>query len=266
MPDIKKVSAGAPLGSLPSMSAGWLNSVSDMLAWYHRMKATGDSGGSGEGLADSSGIVSVKNSTGGDLVRGHVVQLGDYLLTDVSHRRHWYDGTTYDAADTSKIAIYTTACPNGIIKPARLLGKCTAVVNVSDTGHRFAEASNGSTVLASAASGDIAILSGNKISGTGEQELTVLLGGGGGGGDVNLRFGIVTTEIGPATGDLTGIVPGEGEYKICDTDVDGVRVPTGDPIAAMNYDPGTTYAEGIGIYVLRGTIHEVVSAACVPFT
>lgn len=233
------------------MSAAWINGVSEMLNWYNRMKAAGDSGGSGGRLADSSGIVQVKNSTGGDLVRGRVVQLTDYLLTDVTAKRHWYDSQTYSSGSTNQIAIYTTAAPSGIIKPARILGKCTAIVNVTDTGHRFAEPSNGSTALVSVASGSIPILSGNKISGTGNQELTVLLGstGGGGGAAVDMKFVLIDE-------DIPSIQEADPSKRLADADItltpaevsDGYTVVFQDPPDA-DYD--VNHVAGLDVWAYR---------------
>lgn len=206
MPNTSKVSAGEPSRSAPVNSAGWINGVSEMLDWFNRTVKTGGGAGVGPALESTSGMVKVKNLTAADLVRGHYVQLGDYLLTDVSHRHQWYEGNLYDAAVDGRIAIVAAAIKTADtgFHDARCLGKCTARVNITDTGHRFAVPSDGLKVLQSAASGQVEILSTNKISGTGEQELAVLLGGGG--STTNLTsFAVVTDDAGASTHGSSGV-------------------------------------------------------------
>lgn len=181
MPNIPKVANGTPAEKSPAFSASWLNAVSDMLKWFLRAKASGEITSGSSPLEDSSGRVRIKNLTTEDLLRGHYVQLGDYLLDDIDHRKHWFDGNLYDAAEDGRIAILEKAVKSAdtSMVRARIIGKCTARVNVTDIGHRFAAPDDGEYVLKSAASGEVEILSCNKITETGEQEVTVLLGGGG---------------------------------------------------------------------------------------
>ena len=91
-------------------------------------------------------------------------------------------------------------------------------------------------------------------------------GRGGGTGNLSATFMVVTTEIGPATGDISEITPGTGEAQYYETDEEGVRTPTDDdPIEVLNYDPCETYAVRTGIYVASAEgseIVEVISAAC----
>lgn len=254
---------------MPFMSVAWCNQLTDMLNWYGRMKASGESGGGGSALESTSGLVKIKNLTGSNLQRGHYVQLGDYLLTDVEHHRHWFDGNLYDAAEDGRIAIVTRAVLGSggstDIVAARILGRCTARINVTDTGHRFAAPDDGSYVLKSAASGDIEILSTNKISGTGEQELAVLLGGGGGSGG-GLTYFVLTEAIGAATGDTSSITPDTALAQRYATDSGTKdRTPTAaSPETIYNYDTCQGWADGTAVWCFTNDAGdwEIDSAAC----
>lgn len=281
MSDIPKIAKGTPAVKMPSFNAAWQNSVSEMLNWYLRMKAAGEITNISRALESSSGIVKVKNLTGSDLLRGNYVQLGDYLLDDVEHHKQFYEGNLYDAAESGRIAILERAVKDGDTSfvRARLLGKCTARVNVTDTGHRFAAPDDGEYLLKSAASGDIEILSVNKISGTGEQELAVVLGGGGGRTSTTQAvFMVVTSLIDVATGDISHIIPAQGTAQLYSTDpATKERVPTEDePVDVFNYDPSVSYPVRTGIWCVFHRIsspgggdpaefYEVISSACAPF-
>ena len=209
MADYKKVSRGDSPFKSPAFTASWQNDVTDMLAWFRKAKASGEVLGAGGSLESSSGVVRVKNLTEEDQLRGNYVQLGDYLLDDVSQHKHWYEGNLYDAAESGKIAILERAVKDDdtSMVRARILGKCTARVNVTDVDHRFAVPVDGESVFDSASSGDIEIL--GAIDGTGEQELPVLLGGGGS-GNADLRFGVLTSALSAAEGFAS---PGEGTVQ-----------------------------------------------------
>lgn len=210
MADYRKASRGDSPFKSPAFNAAWQNDVTDMLAWFRRAKASGEVLGAGGSLESSSGVVRVKNLTTADQLRGNYVQLGAYLLDDVSQHKHWYEGNLYDAAENGKVAILERAVKSDdtSMVRARILGKCTARVNVTDVDHRFAVPVDGESVFDSASSGDIEIL--GAIDGTGEQELPVLLGAGGGGGSVNLKFGVLTSALSAAEALGT---PGEGTVQ-----------------------------------------------------
>lgn len=206
MTDFPKVSAGTPSDKSPTTSASWVNAVSDVAQDFQLRKAAGEAA-TGRGLTNSSGLVSVKNLTGSDLLRGAYVQLGDYLQTAVGHRRPIFEGNLYDVAEDGRIAILTKAAKQNIFEDARTIGVCTARINITDTGHRFAAPSDGLSILQSAASGNVEILSTNKISGTGEQELTVLIGGGSSTSNVT-SFAVVTSGAGASTHGSSGVTFG----------------------------------------------------------
>ena len=233
MADYRKVNRGDSPFKSPAFNANWQNDVTDMLNWFKRAKASGEVASGGSSLESSSGIVKVKNQVNtaadpevddpvaADLERGHYVQLGAYLLDDIDHRKHWFEGNLYDSEETGRIAILLKATKgalsddesevDGEIVRARTLGVCTAIVNVTSTSHRFAAPETGEYVLQSASSGEVEILS--DVDSTGEQEVSVLLGGGGsGGGTSDIQFGVATSTIDPATG-YTPDDWGEGTFK-----------------------------------------------------
>lgn len=122
--------------------------------------------------------VKVKNSTGGDLPPGSVLQLGDYLLgTDYrfQDRYIWLDGDVpTDPGASERYCILKRSLPSGDIGDAFVSGCCVARIEVGDTAHKFATPVDGETDLASSTSGPIEILS--ELAGTGSQHAYVRLG------------------------------------------------------------------------------------------
>lgn len=98
------------------------------------------------------------------------------------------------------------------------------------------------------------------------------IGGSGGGGHSTLSasFAVVTSFIGPATGDTGTIVPGGGQVQAYDIAGDGTRTPSienPDPFDVYNYDPSDSYDVGTGVYLVNGGASrlEVMSAFCATF-
>jgi hypothetical protein len=176
MADFSHVSAGQT-GGLPYRSAGWLNDVSDTAAAF---KNVGTPGVSGKAHSIDRNAAKIKNLTGADLVRGHCVQLGEFELDAKDPRKIWFEGNLYDEAIEMRVAIVTNAVKQNARVDSVLIGIAVAVVDVTDTDHRFAEPVDGEYILTSAANGSIEIL--DTVTETGEQECAVLLGAGGGGG------------------------------------------------------------------------------------
>ncbi len=174
MGTFKKVSPGTPVKSSPAMSAAWLNSVSEYAAYFHSQIAGGVAGPNDAAIEQPTDLVKVLNLTGADRLRGHVVQVGAYLLAEIDPRYLWFEGNTVAAPANLRIAILRQAVKAGEIAPAQMAGVSTAIVNVTSTAHTHAEAEAGEHVLRSAPSGAIEILS--PLEETGEQEVAVLLG------------------------------------------------------------------------------------------
>ncbi len=260
MAKFDKVSPGTPKGQSPAFKSAWCNSVSEATAYFQERIAAGEAGGEGRNLKSSSGLVNVKNMTEGDLLRGHYVQLGDYLydyhtdaepLAKVKHHKLGFEGNLYDPANKGRIAIYITAVkgdPDAKTAKARIIGVCTAVVNVTDITHRFATPVDGESVLDSATSGRVEILS--DITETGEQEVAVLLGGGG--GDTKRTALLKATDTIPGR---VGDVPGEGtDFDVVDGDE-----PEG---AIKNWSTVAILADAYMITVQIGDFDVIVNAFC----
>jgi len=197
MPNYGKVRPGDAFNRSNAYSASWQNDVTELVN-----RPTG-SGAPDTALKSSSGLVKVRNMVEVaegegdpepvDLLRGHYVQLGAYLLApnpdhaEIKHdfRKPWFEGKLYDEEMDNPIAILTRAARGGDgeevlgdIETARVLGVCTAIVNVTDTDHWFAKPVDGEYVLESDSSGPVQLLA--RAASTGSQELSVMLGGGGG--------------------------------------------------------------------------------------
>lgn len=201
----------------PAFSADWVNAVSESAAYFQSQVAAGTATRLRNPLQASSGIVSVRNDSGGDLTKGRCLQLLSYVCDysagggeRVNSAGLVFGGNTYSESANGRVAILAAAIKAGEIGSARVLGVCVARVNVSNTSHRFAAPANNASVLASATSGAIEILS--DVTATGEQDVAVVIGAGGGTGTRNAR---VTTGITAATDATTW---GSGYVKLQDPD------------------------------------------------
>lgn len=178
------------------LSAKWANRVDAAAAAYHAQAALGNSKGSKPAHSVDRSVAKIKNLTGSDLVRGHYVQLGEFELDSKDPRNLWFEGNLYDAESSQRVAIVTNAVKDGSRIDAVLIGLAIAVVDVTDTEHRFAEPADGEFVLVSAESGSIEIL--DTVTETGEQECAVLLAASGGGGSstpVNIKIVLIDADI-----------------------------------------------------------------------
>jgi hypothetical protein len=105
------------------------------------------------------------------------VQLGGFLLNS-DHRFQndtcWLEGNTPADPAAARYALLKYPLPAGDIGEAFAAGVCVALVNVGDTSHTHATPAASATVLDSAASGPIEILS--PLTDTGEQQVWVRLG------------------------------------------------------------------------------------------
>jgi hypothetical protein len=118
-------------------------------------------------------VVQIKNSSGSHIRLGEVLEITGFLLADVVRDSLWFDGDTPDA--TRPFAIALQDIPSDAIDRAQVSGICVALVNVTDSGHGYAEVASGEPVLQSADTGPLRII--YKPSGTGEKTCAVLLAG-----------------------------------------------------------------------------------------
>jgi len=171
------------------LSAKWANRVDAAAAAFNERAALG---GSTAAHRIDRNVIKVSNQTGSNLLRGHYVQVGEFELDARDPRNIWFEGNLYDETSDQRIAIATNAVVDGARVDAVLIGVAVAVVDVSDTGHRYATPVDGEYVLASAASGPVEIL--DTVTETGSQECAVLLAGGSG-EVVSIARGLATADV-----------------------------------------------------------------------
>jgi hypothetical protein len=282
MATFDRVGKGSPIGAGPIFSADWVNAVSDAASAFAN---SSDRENGDPSLKQSSGIIRIQNLTGDDLTRGQYVQLGDYLLdyedidnplNKVNHHHLWFEGNTYDAAETALVAILIKDAKSEAIQPARILGVCTAIVDVSDITHRFAAPADGETTFTSSGGGNIRIIS--DVTEVGEQEVVVLLGAG---GSSAIKFAISTASIPAASGSYEGpITPGFADDGDPDDPqpIDSIIVLEfgagfGDPTAGStagkceNYSPsGISNHKGLFVFERAAGIWVAISEFCSAFS
>lgn len=117
----------------------------------------------------------VKNLTGGNLPRGAVVDIGEYLLSesdplDATHP--WFEGNTQDGGNWG---VLTKPIPEDDIDECQIAGRCVARVNILNIDHTRAFPKAGQTYFESSHMGPVAILRLSDVDATGVQECYVLL-------------------------------------------------------------------------------------------
>jgi len=123
----------------------------------------------------SNNVLSLRNDSGGDLLAGACLEIGDPLLTDTDPDNVWHEGLTPTPDENLSIAIALDAVPDGEIGDRLFLvsGFCYAPINVTSEAHTFADPSSGTTVLQSGTSGRAKIVW--KESGTGTKNALLLI-------------------------------------------------------------------------------------------
>jgi hypothetical protein len=161
-----KVAAGQPI---PRSASLWNNIIDVANEYAQRQLGQPDPIGS---LPNPTDIVKIKNSSGGHVRLGEVLEISGFLLTNVVRTALWFDGDTPDT--TRPFAIALQDIPEDVIDRAQVCGVCVAWVNVTSAAHQYAEVTSGSLILQSADTGPIQIL---YKPGTGESLCPVMLAG-----------------------------------------------------------------------------------------
>jgi hypothetical protein len=117
-------------------------------------------------------IIRLRNSSGSDRAKGHILWIDGKAITDLDEESIWLVGKTPTA--DGYFAILKEPIANAGLGRAQVSGACLAKVNVLNTGHTRAKATAGSFVLDSADSGPLEIV--YAPSGTGELECVVRFG------------------------------------------------------------------------------------------
>ncbi len=116
--------------------------------------------------------VRVQNMSGEDLAAGSVVQLGEFLLDEVTNDFLWFEADKPSSLAATH-AILRKALPNDEIGEAQIIGTVVASVNVNDENHQYAKVEVDETELDSTdEAGPIRILF---APGTGSQSCAVLI-------------------------------------------------------------------------------------------
>lgn len=249
-----RVSPGQPI---PRSAVLW-NNIIESANDYARRSRLGEAGGS-VSLPNPTDVVKIKNSTGGHIRAGEVLEITGFLLGNVRRTELWFDGDTPDA--THPFAIALQDIPSTAIDRAQVSGVCVALVNVTDAAHGYAYVEDAEKVAQSAVTGPLRIL--HKPTGTGEKICAVLF-----------EFG--ATDTGPhwiefeltealATSDASAdadVVSGYGPgLPVAETAVTVLNLAT-DTESVYMYE-GAIGAIGLAIHK-GGTNYQIFQLNCVP--
>ena len=159
------VSPGQPI---PRSAALW-NNIIESATDYAQRHRLGEGGGS-QSLPNPTDTIKIKNSSGGHIRAGEVLEITGFLLGNVRRTELWFDGDTPDA--THPFAIALQDIPSTSIDRAQVSGVCVALVNVTNAAHGYAYVKDTEIVAQSAVTGPLRIL--HKPTGTGEKTCAVL--------------------------------------------------------------------------------------------
>ena len=152
----------------PLNSAREVNRVLKASDFYHSQVALGGAVKSKAGKLDAD-FVEIKNVSGGNLPRGSVVQLGDFILADKVQQHLRFEADT--PTDNRRFVVLLDPLPAGATGAAVASGVCMALVTMADTDHEFATPVEDETHFVSAVTGPMELLS--TPDGTGQQEMIV---------------------------------------------------------------------------------------------
>lgn len=133
-------------------------------------------GGIKQAIPQNTNIVTVKNGTGADLLRGAVVDIGDYLLN--SSKPLDAERMRFEAVeqDDGHYGVMRFATKEDMTGDCHVTGRCIARVNVLDVDHTRASPAAGETYFESGDTGPVEILSlAPGTPATGVQECAVIL-------------------------------------------------------------------------------------------
>lgn len=163
-----KAKPGDPL----KISANDWNNIQDATRDYLQRRQLGEAGGAGD-LSISSTRIKIKNSSGAARSRGHVLEVSSLLYTTYRREHPWFDGVSPTPSGYKQYAILLRDAPTNAIVEAQVVGRCLALVNITDANHKAATISASTYVLQSALVGPISIL--YQPSGTGEKTCDAVL-------------------------------------------------------------------------------------------
>jgi hypothetical protein len=200
---LREVKAGDPL----KIPADAYNAMIRAARWV-AFNTKGAQRGISQDIFDATTCL-VRNSSGADRSRFHVLGVDSVLITPTDNLNEWaaqfaLDGITPTTTHNDKFVILLEPISEDQVGRAVASGLAHVKINVSNAAHSRATVDAGNaTRLTSAASGGVPIIW--KESGTGEKYAIVRLDTGGGtGGAQIVRFTIATTD--PLTGTVTAVI------------------------------------------------------------
>lgn len=151
-------------------AATW-NQMVQAAEYYNRQKRLGDPGAGLQAMIHPH-LVKVQNITGGNVVAGEVLTMGDFLLTDVGRNEPWFEADTFATGDLA-LCVLRQDLRDDEIGLAQVGGVCKAIVDITDTGHEYAKPKNADLRLESADYSPIRLL--HAPNSTGDQDCIVYL-------------------------------------------------------------------------------------------
>ena len=223
---------------------------------YAQRKRLGEAGGS-LSLPNPTDTIKIKNSSGGHVRLGEVLEITGFLLGYVRRTELWFDGDTPDA--THPFAIALQDIPSTSIDRAQVSGVCVALVNVTDAAHGYAYVEDTEIVAQSAVTGPLRIL--HKPSGTGEKRCAVLFEFGAVDTgphwiEFHLTAALATTDASKGAHVVSGYGPG---LPAADTAVTVLNLLT--DVASTYVFEGANGAKGLAIHK-GGTNYQIFQMEC----
>lgn len=151
--------------------AGTWNGMVEASQHYLRQKRFGSGGPPGLVMPQPH-FVKVQNITGGNVVAGEVLTIGDFLLGSVNQDEPWFEADTYATGDLA-LCVLRQALRDDEIGVAQVGGVCKAIVDIDDTGHEYAKPANGDLRLVSCEHSPIRLL--YAPNSTGDQDCFIYL-------------------------------------------------------------------------------------------
>lgn len=166
---VKKIAPGTPVAAGPIRSAGFQNTLVDLVDWWRTQ-------GLGKGRASfpavtPTDVIKVKNNSGADRSAGQVLEITTHLLTDIDRRNLWFNADTVSHPVGRTYCVLPRPIPSGEIDDAHISGVCVAQVNIIATTDRYAFIEVSSNVLKSGKAGQFKML--GPVTATGVQSVAV---------------------------------------------------------------------------------------------
>lgn len=150
------------------------NAIVEAVEHYHLQQALGSPTDGNRSFIPSD-MVKLKNSSGGNLVAGRVLEIGAKLITTPDRHHLWFTGGTPAPNGTKGIAILTRPMPTDAIDWCQVSGVCLCRININHVQQTRADVDSSSTLLQSKWHGRCEILWKSTAS-TGEQDAMVRIG------------------------------------------------------------------------------------------